>query len=114
MEPSSALRFRPVDFEYKKEYLFSYPWISGLFFGLTGCSKVKLEYTDRQESEADHLFSRGWLSKSIPVSSRGIVTTNDLNRNTSEGEFSFDRVHLRSLSSPENWVRFEKELKERG
>lgn len=37
----------------------------------------------------DHLFERGWLPDIIPISSVNITTKNNLDLNTSEGEFFF-------------------------
>jgi hypothetical protein len=57
---------------------------------LAGCSDtVESRYSNRTEAEADLLFQRGWLPDIIPKSSRDIVTKNDLDINTSSGEFFF-------------------------
>lgn len=57
---------------------------------VVGCSDtVENRYPTRAEAEADSLFERGWLPPIIPESSRGIVTKNDLDINTSSGEFFF-------------------------
>ncbi len=51
---------------------------------------VRSEYPTRADAVADTLFERGWLPDIIPASSRDILTVNDLDLNTSHGEFSFD------------------------
>ncbi len=60
---------------------------------LTGCDQtVPLAYRDRSEAAAEKLFARGWLPQIIPTSSRAISMENDLDLNTSTGEFEFDAV----------------------
>ena len=58
---------------------------------ISGCDEsVRLNYATRAEAEAESHFARGWLPKIIPPSSRNISMLNDLDLNTSTGEFSFD------------------------
>jgi hypothetical protein len=58
---------------------------------ITGCDEtVTSDYATRADAEADQLFERAWLPEIIPPSSRDIVTKNDLDLNTSTGEFHFD------------------------
>ena len=58
---------------------------------LSGCDKsVPLNYSTRAQAEAESLFARGWLPEIIPPSSRDISMRNDLDLNTSTGEFCFD------------------------
>lgn len=60
---------------------------------IVGCGdSVSSSYATRAEAEADQLFERGWLPEIIPVSSKEIVMTNDLDHNISNGEFRFDAV----------------------
>ena len=60
-------------------------------FLLAGCSDtVTKHYSTRNEAEADRLFDRGWLPIIIPMSSKQIRTSNDLDINTSRGEFHYD------------------------
>ncbi|MGK0186065.1 MAG: hypothetical protein ACI9R3_001848 [Verrucomicrobiales bacterium] len=62
---------------------------------LFGCGDtVTSRYESRAEAESDQLFQRGWLPDIIPESSADIVTKNDLDQNTSQGEFSFSRADL--------------------
>lgn len=69
---------------------------------VVGCSDtVESRYSNRTEAEADSLFERGWLPNIIPQSSRAIVTKNDLDINTSSGEFFF---------SPDDSVDFVRNL----
>jgi hypothetical protein len=58
---------------------------------LARCSDtVTKHYSTRTEAEADRLFDRGWLPRIIPTSSKQIRTSNDLDINTSRGEFHYD------------------------
>jgi hypothetical protein len=57
---------------------------------LVGCSDVVSDhYKTRADADADQLFERGWLPAIIPASAKDITTLNNLNLNTSEGEFSY-------------------------
>ena len=56
-----------------------------------GCSgTVTNHYPTRAKAEADDLFQRGWLPSFIPASARDITTSNNLDINTSEGNFWYD------------------------
>ena len=58
---------------------------------LASCSDtVTNHYSTRKEAEAERLFDRGWLPIIIPISSKQIRTSNDLDINTSRGEFYYD------------------------
>jgi hypothetical protein len=59
---------------------------------LVGCSSdvVNSSYANYEQAEADDLFKRGWLPSSIPKSSKNIKTKNNLDLNTSVGEFTID------------------------
>src|SRR4029450_10463956 len=46
-------------------------------------------YATLQDARADEVFGRGWLPDVLPPSSHDIRTSNDLDLNTSVGEFSF-------------------------
>jgi hypothetical protein len=62
----------------------------GFMSFIVSCSEyAKDHYPTRSAAEADKLFDRGWLPEFIPPSSRDIVTENDLDTNTSLGEFFF-------------------------
>jgi hypothetical protein len=57
---------------------------------LSGCSDVVTShYATYDQAAREGLFARGWLPDNIPSSSHDIRTSNNLDRNTSEGEFSF-------------------------
>jgi hypothetical protein len=57
---------------------------------LVGCSDVVTrDYKTYNDAVSDELFGRGWLPEFIPSSSFNIKTSNNLDLNTSEGEFSF-------------------------
>lgn len=50
---------------------------------------VTSRYASIAAARADNLFDRGWLPDILPPSANAIRTSNDLDLNTSEGEFSF-------------------------
>jgi hypothetical protein len=67
---------------------------------LVGCSDVVTShYETYNDAAADQLFARGWLPEFIPSSSFSITTSNDLDVNTSEGEFSFNPVDAQAFAS---------------
>ena len=71
-----------------------------VFLLLTGCSDVVTNhYKNYDEAAKDQLFGRGWLPGFIPSSSFNITTSNNLDINTSEGEFSFSPSATESFSS---------------
>ena len=51
---------------------------------------VESGYATLAEPRQDELFERGWLPDILPPSTRDIRTNNNLDHNTSTGEFSFD------------------------
>ena len=61
---------------------------------VAACDVVERYYPTRAAAEKDRLFERGWLPEIIPPSSRRIKTRNDLDLNTSTGEFYFDNQDL--------------------
>lgn len=66
---------------------------------VAGCSDVVTShYATYTDAANDQLFGRGWLPEFIPSSSFNITTSNDLDRNQSEREFSF------SLPGTESFV----------
>ena len=86
---------------------------------LGGCSDVVTSHYETYDDAAkDQLFGRGWLPEFIPSSSFNITTRNNLDINTSEGEFSFPPIatepfvsRLRPYSGRKSpYVKFEKEL----
>ena len=56
---------------------------------LSGCDTVEERYPTLQDARNDRLFERGWLPDILPTSARDIRTINDLDVNTSKGEFFF-------------------------
>ena len=56
---------------------------------LTACDVVTDRYATVSEAREDRLFERGWLPDILPASAMGITVSNNLDLNTSEGEFSF-------------------------
>ena len=79
---------------------------------------VTSRYTSITEARADTLFDRGWLPDILPASATAIRTSNILDLNTSEGEFSFlpsDYFLFSSRVQPYKTIRtpfanFEKEV----
>src|SRR4029453_6759698 len=57
---------------------------------LFGCDVVTSRYTTLDDARRDRLFEHGWLPDILPPSTRDIRVSNNLDANTSEGEFSFD------------------------
>lgn len=63
---------------------------SGLLLVLSACGDVvTTHYETYDQAAREGLFDRGWLPAGIPISSHDIRASNNLDRNTSEGEFSF-------------------------
>lgn len=60
-----------------------------LALALVACDVVTNRYATISEAREDRLFERGWLPDILPPSSVRITVSNDLDLNTSEGEFSF-------------------------
>ena len=60
----------------------------GLVLVLAG-DVVTSRYTSISAARADNLFDRGWLPDILPPSAHTIRTSNDLDLNISDGEFSF-------------------------
>lgn len=59
--------------------------------------RVTSHYATLAEARADALFDRGWLPDILPTSAHRIRTSNDLDHNTSTGEFSFTPSQSRQL-----------------
>ena len=65
--------------------------VAVVVFGLVGCGDVvTTRYRNVQEARGDQLFARGWLPDVLPPSANTIRVTNNLDLNTSAGEFHFD------------------------
>ena len=62
-------------------------WVAAL--ALLPSDVVTSRYATLTEARADHLFERGWLPDILPSSATDIRTSNNLDLNVSEGEFSF-------------------------
>lgn len=73
--------------------------IAAIFFcfRLMPSDVVNEHYETFAAAEKAGLFTRGWLPQIIPVSSEKIVITNDLDLNTSSGEFHFSPPELDSF-----------------
>ncbi|MCR9261619.1 MAG: hypothetical protein NXH95_18020 [Pseudomonadaceae bacterium] len=61
--------------------------IGGFLSLAAGCDVVTSKYETLDEARDDTLFRRGWLPDILPESTVSIRTSNDLDTNTSEGEF---------------------------
>jgi hypothetical protein len=70
--------------------------VVGLQFLLSG-DVVTNRYKTLALAREDKLFERGWLPEILPASSQNIRTSNNLDLNTSEGEFSFAPADFDSL-----------------
>ena len=67
---------------------------------LFGCSDVVTRhYKTYNDAVSDQLFGRGGLPEFIPTSSFNIKTSNNLDLNTSEGEFSFPPTDTQAFAS---------------
>lgn len=60
---------------------------------------VENRYSSLADARTDHLFERGWLPDILPASAHDIRTTNNLDLNLSEGEFSFKPVEAAAFVS---------------
>ena len=89
---------------------------------LVGCSDVVTShYKTYNDAASDQLFARGWLPDFIPSSSLNITTSNNLDLNTSEGDFSFRPVDTQAFVSKLNpysgrkspYVEYDKVVKKR-
>ena len=57
---------------------------------LAGCDTVTDRYRTLADARDDRVFERGWLPDILPQSARDIRISDDLDVNTSEGEFSLN------------------------
>ena len=64
---------------------------------------VVSRYETVQDARADLLFDRGWLPDILPASARKIRTENNLDLNTSEGEFHFSAADFPKFASQMNF-----------
>lgn len=60
---------------------------------------VTSHYSTLNDARADLLFERGWLPDILPASAHDIRTTNDVDINTSEGEFWFKPADYQAFES---------------
>jgi hypothetical protein len=60
-----------------------------LFINLRSCDTVTEKYDTYAEAKAGGIFNRGWLPEVVPASATKLIATNNLDTNTSEGEFYF-------------------------
>ena len=72
------------------------------------CSDVVVNHYDNyQNAKEAGLFLKGWLPNFIPTSSNNIVTNNNLDINTSDGEFYFD---MKEFSKFTTFLKNEKKI----
>lgn len=64
-------------------------------------NESKSSYQTLLAAKQDQIFERGWLPDILPPSTERIVTRNNLDLNTSSGEFYF---------KPEHWEGFQRYL----
>ena len=85
-------------------------WIAGgiaiLLAGAYAClllvyraDLVTRNYQTLDDARDDQLFERGWLPDILPPSARNIRTTNDVDINTSAGEFRFSAADYQAFAS---------------
>lgn len=66
--------------------------LSALVVMIVGCSdNITTQYSTYAEAKSDNLFERGWLPDILPPSTINIQVTNDLDKNTSIGEFFIEK-----------------------
>lgn len=83
-------------------FLLFFIFLLALWQGILFINKldtVEKHYPTFAAAEADQLFAKGWLPRIIPPSSYNIKTRNDLNLNTSQGSFSFQKKDLSKFLS---------------
>ena len=84
-------------------------WVVGALIGLSAaymgllvvipgrCGDKSIRHVERRTGE--ELFGRGWLPDILPASSHSIRTENNLDLNTSVGEFSFSPPDYAAFAS---------------
>ena len=71
----------------------------GVFLYLQPSDVVMSNYRSLEAARADRLFDRGWLPDILPPSAHSIRTSNNLDLNTSEGQFSFSASEYPSFAA---------------
>ena len=66
---------------------------------LGGCDDGTSNYDTLDDARSDEVFNRGWLPDVLPASAHEIRVTNNLDLNSSEGEFSFDPADFPAFAS---------------
>lgn len=96
-----------------------------LALGASACDVATTKYANLDEARKERLFERGWLPEILPTSSTNIVTSNNLDLNSSAGEFRFapgDGDQLRKRTQPgapdvapvRDWSRKRENLRRQG
>ncbi|NBQ69723.1 MAG: hypothetical protein EBU46_13230 [Nitrosomonadaceae bacterium] len=70
-----------------------------MLFLIGRAAVVDSEYDTLEDARKDGLFGRGWLPDILPESSKDIRVSNNLDINTSDGEFSFNASDYAEFSS---------------
>jgi len=66
---------------------------------LAACDEVSSSYDTLDAAREGGVFERGWLPDLLPKSAHSIHVSNDVNLNTSQGEFEFSPVDFEVLES---------------
>jgi hypothetical protein len=66
---------------------------------------VSSHYATLAQARANQLFDKGWLPDVLPPSTYDIRTSNDVERNTSVGEFRFAPTELLFTRDRKYWER---------
>jgi len=75
------------------------PVVAIAALSLFGCDVVTSRYATLNDARRDRLFERGWLPDILPPSTRDIRVSNNVDVNTSEGEFSFDPAEFPAFAA---------------
>jgi hypothetical protein len=86
-----------------------FTWVIGALIGLLAeymgllvvipGDVVTSRYATLNDAQGEELFGRGWLPDILPASSHSIRTENNLDLNTSVGEFSFSPPDYAAFAS---------------
>ena len=73
--------------------------VAAACIALAACDVVTDRYGTVAQAREDRLFERGWLPDILPASAVTIRVSNNLDLNTSEGEFSFTSTDFSPFSA---------------
>ncbi|MDE1465891.1 hypothetical protein [Spartinivicinus poritis] len=73
---------------------------------LSGCSDdTSSSYTSYAEAKQDKLFARGWLPDILPTTTVNITTKNNLDINTSQGNFTIPLNDLKQFTRELSFIK---------